>query len=252
MKRMRKLFRLALRLGCLLAVVLAAGMLFEHMAVEPALATVGEEPNHQPPLIAMPREVQKPEKPAVDPDDWRLKLVNKWTPLENDFKVETVEIERGYWFDARAADKLTAMLDGCRAAGLHPLICSAYRTAEYQTGLFDKQVRKQESFGLSGEEAVAAAGEVVAVPGTSEHQLGLAADICSMDYQFLDEGQEQTVEYQWLRQHCAEYGFILRYPPDSTEITGIIYETWHFRYVGEEAASYIMAEGITLEEFLQQ
>lgn len=248
----QKTLRCVLHLGSLFAAVLAAGMLFEHMAVEPALATVESAPDRSgPEVIAMPREVLEPEKPVIDPDDWRLKLVNRWNPLENTFKVETIEIERGFWFDVRAADRLTAMLDDCRAAGLHPLLCSAYRTYEYQCGLFDKQIRKQEALGLSGEEAAIAAGEVVAVPGTSEHQIGLAADICSMDYQFLDEGQEQTAEYQWLRQHCAEYGFILRYPPASTDLTGIIYEPWHFRYVGEEHAAYIMAKGITLEEYLQ-
>ena len=250
MKQMRRLFHCVLRLGCLLAVVLAAGMLFERMAVAPALASKGADLSPEP-WIAMRSNVQELKKPEIDPDDWRLVLVNKWNALPEGFEPETVEIERGYRFDARAADKLTAMLDGCRAAGLHPLICSAYRTGDYQTSLFEKQVRKQKSKGLDEEEAVAAAGEVVAVPGTSEHQLGLAVDICSMDYQLLDEGQEQTAEYQWLRAHCAEYGFILRYPPDTTDITGIIYEPWHFRYVGEEAAAYMMAKGILLEEFLQ-
>ena len=110
-------------------------------------------------------------------------------------------------------------------------------------------MRKQKGKGLDEEEAVAAAGEVVAVPGTSEHQLGLAVDICSMDYQLLDEGQEQTAEYQWLRAHCAEYGFILRYPPDTTDITGIIYEPWHFRYVGTPHAQLMTERGLTLEEY---
>lgn len=188
---------------------------------------------------------------AADPEDWRLRLVNAENPLDADFWVETVEVERGHRFDARAAAELTAMLDGCRAAGLHPLLCSAYRTHEYQQQLFEKQFRKQQAAGLTGEAAEQAAGQVVAVPGTSEHELGLAADICSIAYQLLDEGQEQTPEYQWLAAHCAEYGFILRYPPDSTEQTGIIYEPWHFRYVGQEAAAYITAHGITLEEYWQ-
>lgn len=250
MRKMRRLVSYALRAACLAAVLVLAGALLERMAAVPALASGDQEPDGPAAYLAMPQNVIQ-SRPAADPDDWRMMLVNQWNPLPEGFEVDTVEVERGYRFDRRAADKLTAMLDGCRDAGLRPLICSAYRSQDYQTGLFEKQVRKQEANGLSGEDAVQAAGEVVAVPGTSEHQLGLAADICSMDYQLLDEGQEQTPEYQWLREHCAEYGFILRYPPDTTAITGIIYEPWHFRYVGEEAAAYIMEQGITLEEYLQ-
>ena len=93
---------------------------------------------------------------------------------------------------------------------------------------------------------------MVAVPGTSEHQLGLAVDLVSSEYTGLDERQEETGSYQWLVKHCAEYGFILRYPNDKTEITGIIYEPWHFRYVGVEAAREIMDQGICLEEYLLQ
>ncbi|MBR3866797.1 MAG: M15 family metallopeptidase, partial [Butyricicoccus sp.] len=79
----------------------------------------------------------------------------------------------------------------------------------------------------------------------------LAVDLCSQNYQLLDQKQEETPEFQWLAAHCAEYGFILRYPVGTTEITGIIYEPWHFRYVGETAAREIMEAGITLEEYLE-
>ncbi len=253
MKRRRKrnkLVRNTLRIIFLLGVMALGSMLVERTTVAPAQASddpVQDISGRN--LLPIPKAHQKPN---LDTKNWELALVNPWNPLPADFAPQTVEIERGYRFDARAADMLTAMLDGCRAAGLHPLICSAYRTPEYQIGLFHKQVKKQERMGLTGDEAVQAAGEVVAVPGTSEHELGLAADIVSMEYQLLDQGQEQTAEFQWLREHCAEYGFILRYPPEKSEITGIIYEPWHFRYVGEQAAAYIMEHGLTLEEFLTE
>ncbi len=96
------------------------------------------------------------------------------------------------------------------------------------------------------------AGTVVAVPGTSEHQLGLAVDLVSSEHVQLDEGAEKTEGYKWLVKNCHKYGFILRYPNGATDITGIIYEPWHFRYVGEEAAAEIMEAGITLEEYLEQ
>ena len=87
-------------------------------------------------------------------------------------------------------------------------------------------------------------------PGYSEHSTGLAFDIVALSYQMLNEKQEKTEENKWLQEHCAEYGFILRYPKGKEEITGISYESWHFRYVGTEISKYIMENGLTLEEFL--
>ena len=95
------------------------------------------------------------------------------------------------------------------------------------------------------------AAQVVARPGTSEHNLGLACDIVALDYQNLDDGYAETPEAKWLYENCAKYGFILRYPPDKEDITGVIYEPWHFRYVGEQAAQEIMQRGICLEEYLE-
>ena len=100
------------------------------------------------------------------------------------------------------------------------------------------------------EEAEKQAAIWVAPPGTSEHQLGLAVDIVAESYQLLDRHQEKTAEQQWLMEHCSEYGFILRYPTDKSEMTGIGYEPWHYRYVGREAAEEIMRRGICLEEYL--
>ena len=90
----------------------------------------------------------------------------------------------------------------------------------------------------------------MARPGASEHQTGLAVDIVDINYQLLDEGQEDTAVQIWLMAHCAEYGFILRYPTDKSELTGVSYEPWHYRYVGTEAARAIMGGGLCLEEYL--
>ena len=94
------------------------------------------------------------------------------------------------------------------------------------------------------------AAKVVAVPGTSEHQLGLALDIIDTGYTNLDEEQEDTATQQWLMAHCWDYGFILRYPNGTTDITGIIYEPWHYRYVGRTAAAQIHELGVTFEEYI--
>ena len=104
--------------------------------------------------------------------------------------------------------------------------------------------------GCSREEAEEQAATMVALPGTSEHQLGLAVDIVDSEYQILESSQENTPVQRWLMEHCWEYGFILRYPKEKTQLTGIIYEPWHYRYVGKEAAKEIMNAGICLEEYL--
>jgi D-alanyl-D-alanine carboxypeptidase len=103
---------------------------------------------------------------------------------------------------------------------------------------------------MTQEEAVAAASMWVATPGSSEHEIGLAVDLISLEYPILEEAQEQTKEQQWLMANAHRFGFILRYPVDKTQITGIGYEPWHYRYVGKEAAQEIYERGCTLEEYL--
>ena len=111
-----------------------------------------------------------------------------------------------------------------------------------------KRLMKEE--GYSRAVAAEIAKESVAVPGTSEHQLGLAVDIVADGYYVLDYTQAKTATQAWLMEHCWEYGFILRYPENTTEITGIIYEPWHYRYVGTEVSLELRDLGITLEEYL--
>ena len=143
------------------------------------------------------------------------------------------------------------MMDACRADGLSPVICSAYRTREKQERLYQAEVERWQDRGYSQDNAKAEAGKAVAIPGTSEHQLGLAVDIVDINNQHLDETQESTEVQKWLMEHSWEYGFILRYPNEKSEITGIIYEPWHYRYVGREDAEQIHTLGVCLEEYLE-
>ncbi len=182
--------------------------------------------------------------------DWKLTLVNATHPMAEDYRPRVSEIENNYYFDSRAVGELQQMLADGRKQGLDFWICSAYRIMEKQTDLYNNKVSRLQAEGLSYEEAYRQAGTVVAYPGTSEHNLGLAADIVAKDYQLLDDKQAETPEAKWLKENCWRYGFILRYPTDKTGETGIIFEPWHYRYVGKEAAKEIMEQGICLEEYL--
>ena len=188
---------------------------------------------------------------AVPKDGWNLILVNGDHPLPQDFQVpEFTQLINGHAIDKRAYPALQRMMDDCRAEGLEPTICSSYRSWEKQEELFQRKVQSCLPQAGSLEEAEEQAAVWVARPGTSEHQAGLAVDIVDKSYQLLDEGQEKTAVQQWLMEHCAEYGFILRYPTEKSALTGVGYEPWHYRYVGEEAAGEIMRQGLCLEEYL--
>ena len=181
-----------------------------------------------------------------------LLLVNPWNPIPEDYEPRLVDIGDGMQFDERAAGALAKMLADCFAAHIMAVPISGYRTQEYQQGLFDDKLERVTSLGYTGENAFKKAAEEVAVPGTSEHQLAFAMDILDVDNPNLDITQEWTPAQRWLMAHCAEYGFILRYPNGTSELTGIIYEPWHYRYVGKTAAKEISEAGLTLEEYLQQ
>lgn len=184
------------------------------------------------------------------PEDWNLILVNKTHPIPDDYEVELKSIGSGHQIDARAYDDFRAMIQASKADGVYIYVTSSYRDRDKQISLYEKKTDSYLRQGYSLEDAKEKAGQVVAVPGTSEHHLGLALDMVSSEYRKLDEKQENTRGFQWLKAHSWEYGFILRYPNGSTDITGIIYEPWHFRYVGKEAAKEIYEQGVTLEEYL--
>lgn len=190
------------------------------------------------------------EQTAPRTEDWQVLLVNPWNPLPEDFTVELQTLSNGMKVDKRIMGDLNAMLSACRKEGLRPVICSAYRTQATQERLYQNKISRLRYAGYSQEKAVQEAGRWVAVPGTSEHQTGLALDIVAASYQVLDRKQENTAEQKWLMEHCWEYGFILRYPSDKSEITGIGYEPWHYRYVGKETAAAVRDSGLCFEEYL--
>jgi D-alanyl-D-alanine carboxypeptidase len=184
--------------------------------------------------------------------DWRLILINAWNKVPENYKVKLKHLRNAQAVDERIYPDLQRMMDDCRAAGLSPLISSSYRTQEDQERLYNEKVDFYLNQGYSLDKAGDLAAQSVAAPGTSEHQMGLAVDIVDIYNQNLDMSQEQTPVNKWLRENSWKYGFILRYPPDKTDITGVIYEPWHFRYVGKEAAAEIYNKGISLEEYLSR
>lgn len=192
--------------------------------------------------------------PPADPDDWRMILVNNNIALPDGYTVETkvAESSNSKELQTEAADAYLQMKAAAAAEGVELLLCSGYRSVDYQTGLFNDEVDKWRADGLSEQEAYDKAKTVVAVPGYSEHNTGLAADIVTPDHQTLDEAFEETEAFLWLSRHAQEYGFILRYPIDKQAITGIIYEPWHYRYVGPENAAAIKQSGLCLEEYLTE
>lgn len=180
--------------------------------------------------------------------DWSLLLINDDHPIPSDYQFSLETVENGYEVDDRIADALTEMLTDARAQGLSPLICSAYRSEAEQQRLFEAETQQFLALGFDQDTAQAKAQTGVKRPGRSEHNAGLAVDIVSEHYQLLDNDQADTPEAIWLLENCARYGFILRYPQDKQSVTKVIYEPWHFRYVGD-AAEEIMAQDLCLEEY---
>ena len=181
--------------------------------------------------------------PRIDIASWQYVLASAASPIGDYAPPELTLVENGQQFDSRAAVSLQNFIAGARAQGLSVCLSSAYRDYATQSYLYNRKVSQ-----LGGDKAAAA--RIVLPPGTSEHQLGLCADITDQYYEVKNEALENTAMFQWMQEHCAEYGFVVRYPKDKQDITGVMYEPWHFRYVGEEAAQYMVAHNLCLEEFL--
>ena len=195
--------------------------------------------------------VAEEENGEVSADDWSLLLVNNRHPIPEDYEFTLGTIRGSLQCDERIIPPFLSMLQAAKEDGITLEVCSPYRTLDRQEYLFDRKIVRYMKRGMSYMDAYKLAARVVNVPGTSEHQIGLALDIYTDSYKSLDEGFGETAAGIWLREHCAEYGFILRYPKGKEYITGIEYEPWHFRYVGKTAATEIMEQGLTLEEFVE-
>ena len=209
-----------------------------------------EEPTPEKEPVPEPEPGPYADRPDIDITQWQYRLVNTSHLLDGSYAPEMATLEGGHKFDARAADALKEFIAGARAEGLSVYVVSTYRAYETQKYLFDRKLNEKLASGLGQDEAYAAAARIVAIPGTSEHQTGLSADITDRHYEYMNESLEDTALFQWMQAHCAEYGFIVRFPKEKQDITGIMYEPWHFRYVGQEAAQYIMDNGLCLEEFV--
>ena len=187
----------------------------------------------------------------------RIILVNPWNPVPEDYVLDLVKLGTAYATDGNKVQTeceaaLKEMIKACNAACPAVCVVSGYRSIEAQTRNFDRRVQSFIDQGYSKEEAYKKTAERIAVPGTSEHHLGLAVDIIDTREWSLEQSQEDLPAQQWLMKNCWKYGFILRYPNDKIHITGIIYEPWHYRYVGKEVAQEIHELGdITLEEYIQ-
>lgn len=179
-------------------------------------------------------------------EEWNLIVVNRWNKMPEDYSVTLTELSNGEKVDSRIYPYLQEMFDAMRNEGIYPIVREEYRTAEYQQETFDEKVQAYMNEGYSRERAERTAKEWVAMPGTSEHQIGIAVDINA------DKTKSTNEEvYTWLAENAHNYGFILRYPQGKTDITGTSYEPWHFRYVGIEHAQIIYEEHICLEEYLE-
>jgi len=183
---------------------------------------------------------------------WYLKLVNRYNFLDYYFYPQLASIGNGHYFDYRAYQSLLDMLASARAEGLSPIVASSFRSVSRQTTLFRNRVQRFVDQGYDDDDAFEAARRIVAYPGTSEHNLGLAVDIVALSYQNLTANQANTPEGIWLAENSYRYGFVLRYPYDKQDITNIIFEPWHFRYVGRYAAEEMFYRNLVLEEFVSE
>ncbi len=185
-------------------------------------------------------------------DDWQLVLVNKNHPIADDYTFTLGTISGSMKCDERIIPDLYRMIEAAYDDGVNLVICSPYRDDSRQQMLFDKKVNKYMAQGMSYMDAYKVSSQIVTIPGSSEHQIGLALDIVSDNYSSLNSGFGDTAAGKWIAEHSYEYGFVIRYPEGKEDITGIEYEPWHLRYVGKNAAKVLVEESITLEEFWEK
>ena len=182
--------------------------------------------------------------PVETPTPWYLVLVNRDNPIPENWEVNPVEVSGGQTVDTRIYAPLMKMFEAAQSSNMDllPNVESGYRSTEKQQSLWDQKLSEFLNEGYTEQEAKELTEKWVSIPGTSEHQLGLAVDISGAVYDI----------YPWLQTNSYKYGFVLRYPADKTAITGVAAEEWHYRYVGVEAATEMYERGLCLEEYLEQ
>lgn len=189
--------------------------------------------------------IPKEEKRKIN--DWRLILVNKGNPLPQDFTIELASIDKTRQVDKRIIGELKEMMQAMKSAGINNIwVQSAYRSIEYQENLYNKKVNEYLKLGLTKEEAEKLTSEYINKPGESEHNLGLAVDFNRVNDDF-----KNTKAFEWLSINAKDYGFVMRYPEEKANITGIEYEPWHWRYVGKENAYKMEELDMCLEEYIE-
>lgn len=186
------------------------------------------------------------DRSALTEEEWSLILVNAGNPIPDDYEISLTELRGGQSVDSRIYPDLQKMFDDMREQGIYPVVGEGYRTRQAQQKMMDDKIRAYIASGFNRKSAKALAEAEVAMPGTSEHELGIAVDINA------DKEKSSNDEvYKWLAENAYKYGFIQRYPFGKYSITGIDYEPWHYRYVGISHAEKIHSRGVCLEEYLE-
>lgn len=180
-----------------------------------------------------------------------LTLVDREHPVEDDYNVEFTLIGEGQMVDSRCVDDLEQMMADCRRAGGMPEITASFRTWGAQERVYEEALAPLLESGLSREQAEQRLVRKIEQPGCSEHQLGLAVDFAEQGSDLPPDLQTATTTIRWLQDNSWRYGFILRFPADKTEITGMDCRPWHYRYVGRAAAGQIHELGLSLEEYVE-
>ena len=212
----------------------------------PSDATLPETTQPATAVIAQPGTIDNPTIITIDEAKWHLTLVNSSYRIPDSYEPDLVYVcGSGERLDRKVAEHYEAMYNAAKKDGINLTPCSGYRSYELQERNYNNKVSFFESQGYSNKDAKVKAATIIMPPGSSEHNLGYAMDIVCVDEWF-----EDTAEFKWLTENAADYGFIMRYPKDKQDITKVIYEPWHWRYVGVELAKELKDSGLVLEEYM--
>ncbi len=196
--------------------------------------------------VAQPGTMENPTIITIDEEKWYMTLVNSSYRIPDNYEPDLVYVcGSGERLDRKVAEHYEEMYNAAKKDGVDLAPCSGYRSYELQERNYNNKVSFYESQGYSNKDAKVKAATIIMPPGSSEHNLGYAMDIVCVDEWF-----EDTAEFKWLTENAADYGFIMRYPKDKQDITKVIYEPWHWRYVGVELAKELKDSGLVLEEYM--